>query len=150
MTHSSDLHDALESFETALETPCVPGSMEDWTASARASFEALHACFTRQLADVHSGEFDAIESEDPNLGARVQQLRREDEALQREYTACGEALAGLVAAVSEAEPDEASLDDELSGLIERGIALVIRTRKQELAARTWLIEALDRDIGEGD
>ncbi len=147
-SRTKTLHDALEAFETSLEMPWVPGELEEWLESAQESFVALQKLWEEHRREVHSGEFESIES-DPNQAARVERLKREDQRLKADFAQLAATLERLPARVSEAETDEESARDQLESLSEQGIALVIRARKQELAAHTWLLEALDRDLGEG-
>jgi hypothetical protein len=45
---------------------------------------------------------------------------------------------------------EESLEKARQLLVDQGLALVLRIRKQEAAARTWYVEAFQRDRGVGD
>lgn len=143
------LHDALEAFETSLEMPWVPGDLEGWLDVAKETFEALKGLWESHRREVHGDEFESIAS-DPNQAARVERLRAEDARLASDFAVLTTMLTDLPEVVAQAEPDEESVRDLLESLSEKGIALVIRARKQELAARTWLMEALDRDLGDGD
>jgi hypothetical protein len=48
------------------------------------------------------------------------------------------------------EPDEGHARRALETIVDGGLKLVIRIRKQEVAISTWLMEAFDRDRGVAD
>jgi septal ring factor EnvC (AmiA/AmiB activator) len=141
---------ALALWETSLETPFVPGELERWIAAARASYDGFAPLWRQRRQRLHEAEFEEISEEDPELLQRVEEMREEDAEIDRQLTAIGERIAAFEKGIAKVEPDEGRIDDELAAFADAALAEVIRVRKQELALRTWLVEAFERDCGDGD
>ena len=140
-------HDALERLELGLETPFVPGDLEQWFAAlseaVRETDELIHPLFER----THKAQLNEIFQEDPGLEHRVEQLQRQDRETLEQFERFASKVERLAATASKVEPDEARIKKSCYKLAEEGLAVVIAARKQEVAIRTWLIEALERDRG---
>lgn len=87
---------------------------------------------------------------DQEMFKRVELLRQEDQAIAAELDGLGELIERLRLKTPVAEPNEARTDKEREALAERGLAFVMRLRKQEVAIDTWFGEAFNRDRGSGD
>jgi hypothetical protein len=61
-----------------------------------------------------------------------------------------ELASNISVAAAKVEPDELTLAKARDHLVERGLSLVLRIRKQEAAVKTWYLEAFQRDRGVGD
>jgi hypothetical protein len=146
----TELRTALETFETALETPLVSGEHATWSERVRETWSQLKPLVHRQLEEVHPQLFDEIFETDAELARRIEQLRDEDQALRREMQRLDERIETLALRTPFAERDELRTTDERDDLVEDGIAFVVRTRKQEVAAQTWFVEAFNRERGPGD
>lgn len=147
---NSELHDLLETFESNLESPAVPGEMEEWIQAVHRSFEELEQCVAQQIRGDHRAEFDEIVNEDPGLSQRVEEMARDDRAcLERLHEFHGR-ITRLAGKIPKIEPDEQLVRKEFSEVVDQGLALVIQIRKQEKAVSTWLSEALTRDRGTVD
>jgi hypothetical protein len=144
------LAEALGALETALETPMVPGELDGWAGALRDAAENLQPLLGRRITTAHRESFSQIEATDPELIRRVENLKTEDERIQRDFQALSDRIADLAARAPDAEPDEGTLDQQVSELVDEGLAFVIRLRKQEVALRTWLVEAFQRDRGPVD
>lgn len=145
-----ELTEALAKLETCFETPFVPGDLESWAHNARESLGRVDPLLRRQIRDVHAPQLKAIGSEDPELLARVDQLRAGDEQCLAKLEALQRTFETLDELASDIEPDETKLKTQLDELVKDGLAFVIHVRKQIVALRTWLQEAFDRDRGTVD
>ncbi len=141
------LNDALQKFEMALEAPVVPGELVEWTQSAQAALEELAHQERRQLVAVHQQEFAEIAHQDPGMLWRVEQMQDEDAAIGRALQEAQSGLAALNQRAEAVQSDEAAAEPLRREMVDRGLELVIRIRKQEAAAKTWLAESLQRDRG---
>jgi hypothetical protein len=142
--------EALGAFETALETPLVPGELEAWAHAVRASAANLEPLIERRIASAHREQLAEIERTDPELIRRVEILEKEDEQICRDLECLRTLVAELDAAAPSVGPNEEHLNDQVSRLVDQGLAWVIRVHKQEVALRTWLVEAFERDRGAVD
>lgn len=144
------LADALDEFEACLETPIVPGELESWTSAARAACGSVGVVLRDQINDAHPEQYAAITQEDPELDHRIEQLRDEDQQLLAQFEALNRRMQELPAKASFVEPREGKLEDQTSDVVEDGLALIIRVRRQEQAISTWYMEAFNRDRGIAD
>lgn len=145
-----DLLEALQQFEACLETPCVPGELEQWTQTVQRSFNEVEHRLRRQIEDVHTAQFSEIGQVDPGLLARVEHLQAHDRAILDRLENLEQMLNELLRQAPSFGPDEAPLRDELTTFVNKGLWFVIQARKQENAISTWLLEAFDRDRGTVD
>jgi hypothetical protein len=80
-------------------------------------------------------------------------MREEDAAIIVNEAHIANWLDFLKARVSAGDNEggcEAGLKEELDRFVTESLALVVRIRKQELAVRTWVVEAFTRDRGDAD
>lgn len=144
-----ELAEALGAFETALATPIVPGELEPWAETLQAKAKRLEPLLHRRIAD-HEKCFSQIEKADPELIKRVENLKSEDEEIHSEFQSLSERIASLAERAPDTEPGETVANRQVPELVDNGLAFVIRVRKQEVALRTWLVEAFQRDRGPVD
>jgi hypothetical protein len=153
----SDRQDKLEcqlrAFEQSAGTPFVPGELEGWIEAALSAFGELGPLFQEHVQKIHSQEFANISQEDPELLARVSEMRLEDAAIDLLQVQIADWLDSLQTRVSTGSNEgecETELKEELDRFVTESLALVVRIRKQELAIRTWVVEAFTRDRGDAD
>jgi seryl-tRNA synthetase len=145
-----ELHDALEAFETALNTPVVSGELEDWTTALASAWRALRGAVEDQLQGPHHAQLKEIGKQDPELLPRVEQLKQEDQGIDRQLGELSERIDRLSAKAPQIEPNEGKADDERTRVMSDGVAFINRVRKQEVGIQTWFLEAFNRDLGVGD
>ena len=144
------LLDALATLESALESPFVEGELESWVQNAHAALQRVDPLLRHQIAEVNTPLLDEIETEDPGLIARVEQMRECDEKCLSELNSLNRTFETLSDLVDDIEPNETKLKSQLDDLVQRGLKFVIQVRTQLVALRTWLQEAFDRDRGTVD
>ncbi len=141
---------ALAELEACLESVVVPGDLLSWATALQQACETGGNALRRAITGSHADQLSKIKSEDLNLAQRVVQLKEEDAEILKLY----DQLAGKVQRLQEradlAGSREDKLDETVQSLIDEGLALVIRVRKQESAINTWFAEAFQRDTGVGD
>ncbi len=140
----------LNDLETQLETPVVPGELRGWLEVAQQTFAALLPALQSYIADRHRSVIELIADQDPGLLTRVEHLKGEDQQIVAEL----ERQLKIATSVSQHsdlwEPDEGRADQAVQKMVDEGLALVIRIRKQEAAINTWFGEAFERDRGVAD
>lgn len=141
---------ALDKLEVCLETPFVPGELERWFEDLQQAVAALDELLRPQFQEVHERQLEEIFEQDPGLQHRVEQIRREDARVAAQFDLLAQRVGTMAKSASKAGPDEASLKEDCYKLVEDGLAFVIAARKQQVAVRTWLVEAFDRDCGTMD
>ncbi len=144
------LTEALAQLETTLERPVIPGELEAWAGEVRRAGEACAALLREQIQQRHAEQFSQITEDDHALVRRVEQIRTEDETIRKELDDFLTEAGQLVVEAPTAEPDEAVETERIEAVRDKGLGLVIRIRKQELAIQTWLVESEWRDRGVQD
>lgn len=144
------LKEALAVCEKCLETPVIPGEAVDWVQNLNRALDELAPRFSERIQRTHRDQLDEISAQDSGLLNRVERLRVEDEAVDAELTTLHEHVGHLATGIEQAEPNEVKAEPAIEKIVDHGLDLVIRIRKQEEAISTWLVEALQRDRGEGD
>lgn len=141
---------SLQAFEQCVDTPFVPGELKRWMDSVAESFDQLSRFLQRQTQQVHSAEFRDIAREDPGLLQRVNQMQTEDRAIVQQQQRLAETIVELAPQVRQVGADEAALRGILNQFVADAQRFVSRVRKQEVAVRTWWVEAYTRDRGTVD
>lgn len=146
-----DLREALDAFETSLETPIIPGEFGDWSKYVQENWPAVAEQVQHQVHSSHRQQLAEIARQDTEMFAHIRQLQIEDEAICQEL----EELRGYVDRLAEQAPHlertPAATQDSVAGeLIRRGLSFITRVKTQEVAVRTWLSEAFNRERGSGD
>lgn len=149
-SNDQEFRAAVESLETCLMTPRVPGELERWIDAAEKGIECVGTVLARQIDQEHRDYFQQITSEDPELHARVEQLKLGDERCRERHQTLWDRVRSLKKGVPQVEPDEGRLEPALVEFCDNGLSLVLDLRKQEVAIETWLQEAFSRDRGTGD
>ena len=150
-THEFDEFRAtLDSLETALNTPIVAGELADWTQEVGEAWSGAAEQVSRQIEDIHPRQFDEMADADPEMLSRVETLRTEDKEIAQERDAFHRHLARVIEHAPKFERDEEKIKSHTTSLIEAGLALIQRIRKQEVALQTWFVEAFQRDRGVAD
>jgi hypothetical protein len=140
----------LREFETCLETPFVPGELERWMDAVHSSWTRLSPALRDRFEREQPEMFEQIADDDPEMHDRVRELRLHNATVLELRSDLEARIPRLSERAQRVEPDEKRLDDELNGLVEDGLRFVIEARKQEVALRTWMLEAYERERGPVD
>jgi glutathione S-transferase len=141
---------SLAAFEQCVDTPFVPGELQEWIDAVDDALERLRESFEAQRIKVHSAEFADIAREDPELLQRIRLMHQEDRALGEEQNRIATTIEALEPRIRDVGADEAYLRRDCNRLADAARAFVSRVRKQEVTIRTWWVEAFMRDRGTVD
>lgn len=144
------LDESLRRLATCLQTPVVAGELEPWLAAVSEATVAGGTELRRQVATEHPAEYAQIVKEDPELFRHVEQMKDGDRMSLELFDAFARRIEQMNNAAPRFEPDELRLEDRTRAVIDEGLALVMHIQKQEVARRTWLQEAFNRERGVGD
>lgn len=147
---ASKLESALKRLTTALHTPVVAGELEPWLVAVREAARAVDESLRHEIEAVHPGEYALIAAEDPELFRQVEQMKSGDRHTLEQLDEFAGRIKELLRAAPHCEPDEARLQESLKTFMDAGLGLVMHAQKQEVARRTWLLEAFNRERGVGD
>ena len=142
--------EAVDRFETALLTPQVAGEVAAWADSLLQAWRGLTPLLCRRIDDVHRPQYKEIAREDPENLARVAHLKAEDEAILSCLEKLGVTINELSQCASILPREETPLQDATAGVVECGGKFLLKLKAQEVAVRTWLMEAFNRERGVGD
>ncbi|MBI1901070.1 MAG: hypothetical protein HYS13_08165 [Planctomycetia bacterium] len=148
--HAQELEAALGELATSLQKPVVSGDLVEWVAGVRAAAQPVYELLHRQVEIVRPADCAQIMTEDPEQARNVQQLKDGDRESLSQFTELLARIDQLSQKAPRREPDEGSMTAELKALVDDGLAFVLHAQKQEVAARTWLHEAFNRDRGTVD
>lgn len=149
-TAEDELKAALSALETSLATPIVSGELSTWLEGVEKSWRTASALICDGAQHGHVSQLEQIGTADPELLPRVEHLQAEDAAIERDRHVVDQEVSRAVAHVPKLEPDEAKARHHVKKLVDGGMALVTRVRKQEIAIQTWFVEAFNRDRGAVD
>jgi hypothetical protein len=144
------LREELERLETSLDTPPVPGELANWASMLRKNVDVSAAAILHQIETVHPEQISEIEGQDLELQGRTRQLRETDIANMDWCNRLTKAFADFETAAARAGADEKQVIEQQQALLEDGLKFVTHVRKQEMAIRSWMQEAFERDTGSGD
>jgi hypothetical protein len=150
ITSLDEFRAALDQLETSLSTPIVAGELVDWAKVVQDSWQNASDQICRQLTDVHPRQYQEMADADPEMLACVEKLQAEDREIDEERDSFHRHLARVVEHAPKFERDEEKIRDYTTSLIDAGLALIQRARKQEVALQTWFVEAFNRDRGVAD
>ena len=102
-----------------------------------------------QTLYIHADEFAEIAEQDPELLARVEEMREEDRAIIEQKDRLADWLYGLQTRLNH-DASETDLKGDMDLFVSTALEMVVRIHKQEVTVRTWLVEAFDRDRGTMD
>lgn len=139
----------LSDFEHCVETPFVPGELEGWLNQTHQALQQLIPQIELLTQHIHKDEFTEIAEEDPGLLGRVESMRDEDRTVQEEMQQLVKNLEQLRAQETRGAT-ETDLKQDLDAFVSTALTFLNRVRSQEVAIRTWLVEAFNRDRGEVD
>jgi hypothetical protein len=145
-----DLRPALAAFETSLETPVVSGELAAWVEEAQKTWTEASAQIHYQLKHLHPRQYEQMAKADPELLPRIESLKTDDELIEQDREKLNQIVSRTAQHVPKLEPDEEKGQRHIKKLIDDGLAFVGRVRKQEVAIRTWFVEAFNRDRGPVD
>lgn len=145
-----NLEQKLKRLATSLQTPVVPGELESWVGTVRDAANLAAEALQHQIASVHPSEFAQIVKEDPELFRQVEQMKDADRDSSARMNSFRARIGQLAKEAPRGEPNELKLKEQLAEVIDQGLALVLHVQKQEIARRTWLQEAFNRERGVGD
>jgi len=140
----------LAELETCLEQPIVPGELSPWANAVSSAYVDAEGPLQEAFETTHPALFDQIRREDEDLYRQVEQMKEEDAKLRTEYATLSRDARRLRVRSDQEDSDESVLSSEVEQSIEKGLAFVIRIRKQQSAINTWLLEAFQRDTGVAD
>ena len=139
----------LKLFETALETPLVPGELETWLETVERAYRQSESELRERLTDEHRRQLKQVQEQDAELSARVQELRETDQELLDRLERLGRHLRALRER-GDGDGETQCVDRSAERLADEGLKFVIDVRKQEAAINTWFLEAFQRDRGVAD
>jgi len=150
-TATRELKEVLIAFETSLATPVISGDLPAWIGYVHQNWTDLVPLLQQQLDVQHRAELKEIGRENTELLPRVQQLEIEDEAIREEIRSLTAVITGLARNSARDETHETKSQENIAAvLVADGQAFVTRVRSQDVAVKTWLGEAFNRDNGAGD
>jgi hypothetical protein len=147
---AAELNDALAQSETALLTPVVSGELETWASSLQEATQLMCERLPGYLKLVLHPDYAEIAKTDPELLPRVEQLIAEDQSLLLDQDSFRTEVNDFVKRAANIKKDEAQVAAERTKLEQKGLALILRIKRQRAAADTWLAEANYRDRGPVD
>lgn len=150
LTQEESLKEAMGKLETALLSPVLSGELESWVQTVQQSARGLDQQLQPYINTVLHAQYKEIAKSDQELLSRVEQMVEEDQQLVAEYQLFLSDLDDLARRVPEVKKHESKVAEQRELLSERGVALIIRIRKLQAAAATWLNEACYRDRGPVD
>lgn len=138
----------LVELEEAVSTPCVPGEMESWLGRIREIVESIDRL--RPALAERSKQISAeIAEADFEMEKQADELTKGEEEVLNSLESYGKWISSL----SEKDDLEAKGNEYsqiIPQVVTRGRDIAFALRKQENAARTYLLEALERDRGDVD
>ncbi len=144
------LKDSMAKLETALITPLVSGELAAWVTTAQQASVDLGAELSQFTKMVLHTQYAEIGKMDAELLSKVEQMIGEDEKLLADFELFNNELGDLARRVPQVKNDEGKTNDQRSRVEQQGTSLILRIKKQQTAATTWLSEAFNRDRGVGD
>jgi hypothetical protein len=144
------LQETISKLEAALLAPVVSGELLNWVRhveQAAATFAMDFATYVRSVLHV---QYNEIAASDPELLTHVEQLIKADQQLLQDLAVFHEELHALRQRAEKVVKHESKLDEHRKRVEDAGIQLIVRIKKQQAAAGTWLAEALYRDRGVAD
>jgi len=144
------LTDTMAKLEAALLAPVVSGEMQAWVLAVQQAAATFAMDWTTHLRTVLHVQYEQIANTDPELSSCVEKMIQTDHELLEELACFHEKLHDLHQAASHVDWQESKLAAERQNIEQVGIGLILRIKKQQSAAATWLTEAVYRDRGVGD
>jgi len=144
------LRAALDHLEQCMETPVVPGNLQDWLRSCRDYWVDVESTLQSRIDDGHSELLSEIAAQDPELLPRIEKLLEEDMTLSKKSRQLRNDADWLAAGCRQEHANQSKIDDQLQSFRKESLEWVQRIRAQETAIVTWYQEAFNRDRGIAD
>lgn len=144
------LQDSMLRLEAALLAPVVSGELKQWTEAVAESLQAFGPKWADFVNTILHQQYVHIAKTDANLLSRVDQMIQEDRQLLADFGHFETSVNDLAARARQAEKNEGKVADDRLQVEKDGMDLILRIKKQQAAATTWLNEANYRDLGTGD
>jgi hypothetical protein len=145
-----DLREALGRLETALGTPVLSGELTDWVQSVQRALDGCVRALRGEFDYGHPQQYADILQQDLEIARQVEQLKEEDRAILADVGRFGEELDHLAIVAKAVGRHESQAIEGANQVVQSGLMLVARVRKQQTAITTWLMEAYQRDQGTVD
>lgn len=149
-TEESHFLELVQKLEGCLETPIVPGELEPWFVALQGAISDLAPVLRHHVGETHRQQCSEITREDSEMHARVRQLKQESHEVLEAFDKLETQASQFSKRASAMEPGELAAKGVLQLFVDEALWLVVRIRKQELAIRTWFLEAFNRERGPGD
>jgi chromosome segregation ATPase len=146
----TDLKEAISKLESALLTPVIAGELLGWVTAVQDTADDLAEQFRAFADQVLHPQYKEIGKADNELLFRVQQLKEEEVKLLTAHEEFRRNLHLLAQRAPQVGEDEAKVADERAQVEKQGMKLMTELKRQQLAATTWLSEAVYRDRGPVD
>jgi hypothetical protein len=140
----------LAEVESCLESVVVPGELLAWANELLQACEAEGSALRREISKAHAENLAKLSAANSDQSQHAAQLEAEDAEILRRFDEFESKVRRLQERAALAGAREDNLEEGIRSIVEDGLALVIRVRKQERALSTWLSEAFQRDTGVGD
>lgn len=144
------LQDSMAKLESALLAPVVSGELKSWTESVAEALDAFGPNWVQYVKSVLHPQYMEIAKTDNDLLGRVEQMIQEDQQLVAEFNELQTRVGELSKRAEQVDKHESKAADDREKVEQAGMALVVRIKKQQAAAATWMYEAQYRERGAGD
>lgn len=144
------LHESVDRLEAALLAPALPGELKDWLHIVEEAAQTFAVDWTRHLHSTAHVEYRQIGKNDPEMLPTVEKLIEADQQLLSDLASFHEELHSLARQAEEVGWHEDKLAGRRKKLEDFGTQLLLRIKKQQLAADSSLSEAFYRDRGTKD
>lgn len=150
-THELDaLRGSLERLEQILELPYISGELKSWTDESLRALEQVESALQTAIESDHPSAFKTMVKNHRNLQQQVEKLAQEDAQLLPAVQSLRGHAQHFASSIDEMSQSGQQFQARREQLVNDGLALILRVRKQQSAIDTWLGEALQRDNGVGD
>jgi len=140
----------LGEVEACLETVVVPGDLPSWVDALSQACEVEGVALRNEITTNHANHLVQLLAADMDQAQHAAQLQVEDAEILRLYDVFEGRVRRLGDRADLAGTREDKFNEGIRSIVDEGLGLVIRVRKQERALSTWLSEAFQRDTGVGD
>ena len=144
------LQDSMLRLEAALLAPVVSGELKQWIEVVTESLKTFGSKWVEFVNSVLHQQYAQIAKTDANLLSRVDQMVQEDRQLVADFTLFEQSVNDLADRGRQVQKNEGKVADDRLQVEKDGMDLILRIKKQQAAATTWLNEANYRDLGTGD
>jgi hypothetical protein len=150
LPQEKSLQDSMLRLEAAILAPVVSGELKQWAEVVAESLQTFGATWVEFVNSVLHQQYVQIAKTDPDLLSRVDQMIQADRNMLADFGNFKTKVDDLAVRARQAQKNEAKLTEDRTQVEKEGMDLIIRIKKQQAAATTWLNEANYRDLGTGD